>query len=102
MGKPRRRGGILRPAIYGLAVGAVAAVGLHLSKASVDRPSSPKQNRAATLITPEGNGNCRRIMVSNDAPRMIDAATFPCDSITSQRAEVPPVMRGYQDSLGRR
>jgi hypothetical protein len=101
MGKPRRRARILKPAIYGLAAGAVAAVGLHLSKAP-DLPPMPKQQRAATLVTPVGDGNCRRIMVSNDAPHMINAATFPCEAITSARADVPPVMRGYQDSLGRR
>jgi hypothetical protein len=98
-GKSRASRGILKAAVYGVVAGAVGAFGLHLTKATPQRPTlAGIDHRLAVLVTPEGNGSCRRVTVSNDGP-MIDARSVPCASLTTGRAELPPVLRGYQATL---
>ena len=95
-------------AVSGLCVGAVAAVGLYFAKPAPEQPLTTASipalaQRSTTVVTPEGNGNCRRVIMSNDIQRMIDGGVVPCAAATSKgAADVPPVMRGYQEALGKR
>src|SRR3954451_24530935 len=93
----------LKAAVYGLAVGAVLAVALHLTKSPPQQVATSRADlRNAVLVTPEGDGNCRRVVYSNDAPRMIETRTVPCaTAIRSEHAHLPPVLQGYQDALQR-
>lgn len=107
--KPKRGRGVLIAAVSGLGVGTIAAVGLYLGKPAHEQPlttaSVPTQgHRPAMVVTPEGNGNCRRLFLSNDMQRTIDAGVVPCAAATTggSRDAVPPVMRGYQEALGKR
>ena len=99
MRKRNTAGGILRSAIYGIAVGAVGAYGIHVAK-TPERPALAKRDlRVTTLVTPEGSGNCRRATYSNDTPHLIAASVVRCDAIRSDRSGLPPVLEGYQAAL---
>ena len=96
-GKPSR--GILKAAVYGIAAGAVGAFGLHMTKPGLQQPLPPGiDHRVSVLVTPEGNGYCRKVTVSSSDGAMIDARSVLCSSLAA-RAELPPVLRGYQASL---
>lgn len=107
--KPKRGKAVLIAAVSGLSVGSIAAVGLYLAKPEAEPPLTTasvttQPHRPAMVIKPEGNGNCRRMIMSNDMQRTIDAGVVPCAAATagSSRDAVPPVMRGYQEALGKR
>jgi len=90
---------LLLPAVCGMAVGAVAAFALHDAKPA-RMPMMPRpEPRIATVVTPEGGGACRRIMLSNDAPLLIADQTVACEALRPKRADLPPVLKGYQASL---
>jgi hypothetical protein len=100
MRKQRRRMGSLKAGACGLAAGAAVALGLHMMKPKPERVATTREDvRAAVLVVPEGSGNCRRIMYSNDGPQVLDARVFSCEQLTGARPELPPVLRGYQDAL---
>ncbi len=92
---------MLRSAFYGIVVGAVVAYAHEVSrKPTPHLPATSPTLRAATLVVPEGDGNCRKVIYSNEQPQVLDAEIVPCASVTrSDRSGLPPVMRGYQDSL---
>jgi len=97
-GKPRKSRGILKAAIAGLAAGAVAGVVIYWPH----QEPAPEPAYTGTVVTPQGNGNCRRLVYASDASRLLEATTVRCDSLRSARDDLPPVLRGYQDALGKR
>lgn len=97
-GKPKRPSrGLLKAAIGGLAVGAAAGLVMYWPKAKPAMDNAPVHT--GTVVTPEGDGQCRRLVYSADASRVLESRTMRCDSIRGPRDDMPPVLRGYQDSL---
>jgi hypothetical protein len=101
MARPLTAERILRSAFYGFVVGAAGAIGLQVLKTPAPRPIPVNPMlRAATVVTPTGDGNCRRLVYSNDTAKVLGAAIVNCTSIAKgEHSALPPVLQGYQASL---
>src|SRR5262245_10124496 len=96
--KPRKSRGILKAAVAGLAVGAAAGVVVYWPRSNPDAAMPPILH-TGTVVTPQGDGTCRKLVYSGDTSRVLETRTLPCESLRSSRDDLPPVLRGYQDSL---
>ena len=54
------------------------------------------------MLVPDGSGNCNKFSIGNDSGKGTYEGTVPCDSSSlprNSRGNLPPVLRGMQDSL---
>jgi hypothetical protein len=98
MGKRSTVGKSLRAAVYGIVAGVVGGYAMHLYQAPPPRPPVARE-RVTTLVTSEGDGNCRKAIYSKDAPHLIAATIVRCETVRGERTGLPPVLEGYQASL---
>ena len=68
-----------------------------LTTASVSRSEA----NAGTVLVPDGEGNCHKYVYGNDTGKSTYAGTVACDTAKPKdpRANLPPALRGMQDSL---
>jgi hypothetical protein len=73
------------------------APGEPLTTASVAR----SQANNGIVLVPDGEGNCHKYIYRNDTGKSTYTGTVACDTSRSvdTRANLPPALRGMQDSL---
>ncbi len=63
----------------------------------------PDNISAATVLVPDGQGNCHKYVYGNETGKSSYAGTVACDTAPPKgaRSNLPPALRGMQDTLGR-